>query len=221
MNINKQTIDWNSSDVLMQIAYSIQNSLNPIIEANKRIIKKKLTNDSQKNLNEIIISNSQEIVSLIQEVLKVAKSKSIRISSKPEPIIFEIYNSNLYIKSICGEKINLKILFKSEIDWLLIFEEEIFKRVKDSQLNLFDLSFYMAMGERQLHRRIKNILGITPNKYIRILKLHKAKKLLDNYTYNTVSEVSYAVGYNDTHYFSKLFYQQYNITPKELIRSMR
>lgn len=221
MNTNKQTIDWNSSDVLMQIAYTIQNSLNPIIEANKRIIKKKLTSDSQKDPNEIIFSNSQEIADLIKEVLKVAKSKNISISSKTEPIIFEIYNSNQYIKSICDKKINLETLFKSDIDWLLIFEEEIFKRVKDSQLNLFDLSFYMAMGERQLHRKIKTILGITPNKYIRILKLHKAKKLLDNYTFDTVSEASYAVGYNDTYYFSKLFYQQYNITPKELVVSMR
>ncbi len=221
MNTNKQTINWNSSDVLMQIAYSIQNSLNPIIEANKRIIKKKLTSDSQRNPNEIIFSNSQEIADLIKEVLKVARSKSISISSKTEPIIFEIYNSNQHIKFICGKKINLETLFKSDIDWLLIFEEEIFKRIKDSQLNLFDLSYYMATSERQLHRKIKSLLCITPNKYIRILKLHKAKKLLDNYTFDTVSEVSYAVGYNDTHYFSKLFYQQYNITPKELIVSLR
>jgi len=185
------------------------------------LVQKTHDTTSQKNANEIILSNSREIANLIKEVLKVAKSKSVNLSSKTEPVFFEIYNTNQNVQSVCGNNINPDRIFSTDKNWLFLFEEEIFKRIKDSQLNLFDLSYYMAVSERQLHRKIKNLLCITPNKYIRILKLHKAKKLIDSYTYDTISEVSYAVGYNDTHYFSKLFFQQYGISPKEILYNMK
>ena len=221
MNINKQIIDWNSPDVLMQIVRNIQDPLTSIIDANNVLVQKTHDTTSQRNANEIILSNSQEIAKLIKEVLRVAKSKSVNLSSKTEPVIFEIYNANQNVQSVCGENINPDKIFATDKNWLFLFEEEIFKRIKDSQLNLFDLSYYMAVSERQLHRKIKNLLCITPNKYIRILKLYKAKKLIDSYTYDTISEVSYAVGYNDTHYFSKLFFQQYGISPKEILYNMK
>jgi len=222
VNVNKQIIDWNSPDVLMQIVRNIQNPLTSIIDANNVLVQKTHDTTSQKNANEIILSNSQEIAKLIKEVLKVAKSKSVNLSSKTEPVIFEIYNTNKNVQSVCGENIiNPDKIFATDKNWLFLFEEEIFKRIKNSRLNLFDLSYYMAVSERQLHRKIKNLLCITPNKYVRILKLYKAKKILENYTYNTVSEVSYAVGYNDTHYFSKLFSEQYGISPKDFLNTRK
>ena len=221
MNNNEQIIDWNSSDVLMQIVRNIQDPLTSIIDANNQLTQETHDIKSQKNANNIILSNSQNIAKLIKEVLKVAKANSINLSSKTEPVIFKIYNTNQQVKSICGENIDQDKVFASDKNWLLIFEKEVFKRIKDCQLNLFDLSYYMAVSERQLHRKIKSLLCITPNKYIRILKLYQAKKILDNYMYNTVSEVSYAVGYNDTHYFSKLFFQQYGMSPKEILYNMK
>ena len=79
----------------------------------------------------------------------------------------------------------------------------------------------MAVSERQLHRKIKNLLHLTPNKYIRVLRLYKAKQCIDDYLYDTISQISYAVGYYDTHYFSKIFKQQYNMSPKELLNARR
>ena len=79
----------------------------------------------------------------------------------------------------------------------------------------------MSVSERQLYRKITNLIYLTPNKYIRVLRLHKAKQIIENYIQHSISQIAYAVGYNDVHYFSKLFLEQYEITPRELIATLK
>ena len=45
----------------------------------------------------------------------------------------------------------------------------------------------------------------------------QAKLLIEEYAYRTISEVAYAVGFSDAHYFSNLFYKQYGAMPKDLL----
>mgnify|MGYP001801341351 FL=1 len=198
MEATHKTIDWNSSDILMQIAQHLQHPLASIIEANKRAAEVK-NDEKQENVSEIIFSNSQEISRLIKEVTDIARSRSIQISKKQQPIIFDIYNTNPKVKHLCKKAIQPNSMSITDHHWLVNFETEVFDEIKSNQVNLQDLSYKLAISERQLHRKIKNLLHLTPNKYIRILKLHKAKELLSKFMYNTVSEVAYAVGYYDTH----------------------
>lgn len=221
MNTHHQKIDWNSPDVLQQILSNIEGPLSSIIEANKIIIERKEEKKLSKLASNIIFSNSQEIADLLKKVMDEVQSKSIKISDDSQPEIFKIYKTNPKVKSLCKDKIIPDKISKTDQGWLLGFEKEVFDKIKNSQLNLYDLSYKLAVSERQLHRKIKNLLCLTPNKYIRVLKLYKAKEFLDQYLYNTVSEISYAVGYCDTHYFSKIFHQQYGISPKQVLISKR
>ncbi|GAA3522420.1 hypothetical protein GCM10022393_41250 [Aquimarina addita] len=222
MNTHHQIIDWNAPDILMQIVNTLQNPLTSIMEANDtNVVHQKTNNQIKEKPSEIIFSSSQQISDLIKEVVTIAKSNSIQISSKEQPAIFLIYKENSKVQSLCNDQLLPFKISKSNQSWLMNFEEQVFEQIKSSQLNLYDLSYNLAISERQLHRKIKNLLNLTPNKYIRILKLHKAKELLDEYVYDTIAEVSYAVGYYDTYYFSKLFNSQYGITPKELLISKR
>jgi len=122
----------------------------------------------------------------------------------------------MYKCSIIPEQIS-----KSDQLWLCNCEQLIFEQIKKGQINLIDLSYNLAVSERQLHRKINILIGLTPNKFIRVLRLYKAKDLIENYFYNSVSEVSYAVGYLDTYYFSKLFLQQYEVTPSDMLASLK
>jgi len=106
-------------------------------------------------------------------------------------------------------------------EWLMSLEKEIYGCITKDYLSLYDLAFKMAVSERQLHRKIANLVCLTPNKYIRILRLHKAKQMIDNYIQNSISQIAYSVGYNDVHYFSTLFMYQYNVSPKDLIKTLR
>lgn len=216
MNL-ENTSNLSLSNVLMQLVNEIKIPLDSIIQANNKILKTN-ADQFQDDTSEIIFSSSQEITSLIEEVLKLANEKEI---IEKTPLIYRIYNSNEKVQSICKREINLNKISKQDTIWLLDLETEVYKNIKHKDLNLYDLSYKMAVSERQLHRKIKNLLHITPNKYIRILRLHKAKQLIDDYVYDTISQISYAVGYHDTHYFSKLFNEQYGIFPKELLKERR
>lgn len=207
----------NSSDVLIQLIKEIKAPLESIIEANKKFTT---TNNKQDeyNTSNVIFNNSQEIASLIDEVVKLANGgKTI----EKIPLIYQIYHGNERVKFMCKKEINPYKISQQDTSWLIEMENEVCNNIKHKDLNLYDLSYKMAVSERQLHRKIKSLLHITPNKYIRILRMHKAKQFIDDYVYDTISQISYAVGYYDTHYFSKLFSQQYGVFPKELLRERR
>lgn len=208
----------NSSDALIQLVKEIKAPLASIIEANKKLTT--TTNDErgESNTNDVIFNSSQEIASLIDDVVKLANGgKAIERA----PLIYQIYYGNKRVRSMCRKEIDPNKISQKDTSWLMEMENEVYKNIKHKDLNLYDLSYRMAVSERQLHRKIKNLLHLTPNKYIRILRLHKAKQFIDDYVYDTISQISYAVGYYDTHYFSKLFNQQYGTFPKELLKERR
>lgn len=218
MNLNtKNNIDWSSSDVLMQLIKEIKAPLDSIIEANEKLSNSNITTAKDRTSN-IIFSSSQEIANLIEEVVRISNEDKV---VEKVPLIYEIYYSNERVQSMCKKEINPDKISKQDSLWLMEMESEVYNNIKHKDLNLYDLSYKMAVSERQLHRKIKGLLHLTPNKYIRILRLHKAKEIIDDYIYDTISQISYAVGYYDTHYFSKLFKEQYNSYPKELLKARR
>jgi AraC-like DNA-binding protein len=217
MNPTKNiSIDWSSPDILEQIVQNIKNPLENIIAANQNI-----TLDSKEKIDEIIFSSSKEISDIVEEIMLKARSKSLNLTFQGRPEIFEIYESNENVREMCSDEIKPQKITKQDQDWLLNLEKEIYGSITEDYLNLYELSYKMAVSERQLHRKIVNLVCLTPNKYIRILRLHKAKQMMDNYIQRSISQIAYAVGYNDVHYFSTLFLCQYNVSPKDLLKSLR
>lgn len=103
----------------------------------------------------------------------------------------------------------------AELEWLKKLEEIVQQEISNRQFNILELASVMAVSERQLFRQIKRLTGMTPNKYLRDIKLYKAKELLEDYTYGTISEVSYAVGFEDPYYFSKIYTARFGKKPAE------
>jgi len=206
------TIDWTAPDVLNQIVQNIKNPLETILSASSQ-------RDSSQN--EIIFTNSEQINKIIEEILLEIKSKSVNVTLHSKPDIFDIYESNTNVQSMCIREIRPLKIAKPDQTWLVNLEKEIYNSINQNDVNIYDLSYRMAVSERQLYRKITGLIHLTPNKYIRILKLHKAKHMIDNYIQNSISQIAYAVGYNDVHYFSKLFSEQYDISPKDLMNSLQ
>lgn len=210
-----RNIDWNSPDILEQIIQNIKHPLENIIS-----VSKSTALHHKEKKDEIIFSSSKEISDIIEEIMLKTKSKALNLTFRGRPEIFDIYESNENVRELCSDEINPQKIAKIDQDWLINLEKEIFGSLTQNELSLYELSYKMAVSERQLHRKIGNLVFLTPNKYIRILRLHKAKEMIDNYIQKSISQIAYAVGYNDVHYFSKLFADQYNISPKELINSL-
>jgi len=217
MNLsNTESLQLFNAPILRKFLSDIELPLIKIISelnTEKKIINTESFTEEQPN--EIIFSSSLEIKKLIDDVVKKTNIEDLEI-----PVFFKIYNSNNRVKEMCGKGIDIKRISRSDKSLLKEIETIVYKNIKYSDINLYDLSSDLLISERQLHRKINSLIHLTPNKYIRILKLHKAKEYLDDYVYETISEVSYAVGYNDQHYFSKLFNSQYGINPKKLLISL-
>ena len=214
--IKNIAIDWSSPDILEQIVRNIKNPLENIIAASQNG-----TIDNKEKVDEIIFSNTKEISDIVEEIMLKSRSKSLNLTFQGCPAIFEIYEANESVREMCTKEIKPQKITKQDQDWLMNLEKEIYGSISADYLNLYELSYKMAVSERQLHRKIVNLVYLTPNKYIRILRLHKAKQMIDNYIQRSISQIAYAVGYNDVHYFSTLFSCQYNVSPKDLLNSLR
>jgi len=102
--------------------------------------------------------------------------------------------------------------------WLSEFEKLVKKYTGKIDLNINMLSSEMAMSERQLFRRTKAIMGVTPNQYIRIIRLQIAMEAIKTGKYRTVSEIAHLAGFETPAYFNKLFKEIYSFDVGELLK---
>ncbi len=84
----------------------------------------------------------------------------------------------------------------------------------DGRFGVDRLAGEVGVSVRQLHRRVKEVTGLTPGGYVRMMRLQRAAQLLERQA-GTVSEIAYRVGFNDANYFSRLFRQTFGRTPSE------
>jgi len=77
-----------------------------------------------------------------------------------------------------------------------------------------ELAREIGMSRTNLHRKLKSISGVSPSEFIRNMRLKKASILLLNQS-NSISQVSFSVGFEDHSYFSKAFKKHYGVSPSE------
>lgn len=85
-----------------------------------------------------------------------------------------------------------------------------------SGLSIADISENLKMSDTQLRRKLKNLSDYTPVEYLRKFRLEKAKEKLESGN-KSVSEVAFEVGYENLSYFSKVFQQEFNKLPSDLL----
>lgn len=84
----------------------------------------------------------------------------------------------------------------------------------DAGFTVEQLCRKIFMSHSQLHRKLDALTGYSPNKYIRLLRLAKAKEMMKDPA-NSIAAVSYECGYNDPGYFARVFKQELGVTPQE------
>ncbi len=92
------------------------------------------------------------------------------------------------------------------------------KELSNADFSSEDFATTVGMSRMQLHRKLKTLLGVTATEFLRNERLKAATELLKNGTGN-ISEVAYAVGFNDVSYFSKCFKEMFGRTPSEFSES--
>lgn len=88
------------------------------------------------------------------------------------------------------------------------------RNLSDSQFDLTRFADEMAMSTVQLRRKIKALTNQTAVEFIRKYRLQRAGSLLKQKAGN-VSDVAYQVGFESLPYFTKVFQEEFEITPSE------
>jgi len=83
----------------------------------------------------------------------------------------------------------------------------------DEPLPLSSTSVAMNLSQSRLSHVVKERYGISYTSLIRRLKMEQSRFLLSHYPDMTITEVSSAVGFSDSQYFSKIFRKESGISP--------
>ncbi|GAB2702974.1 hypothetical protein GCM10027037_30800 [Mucilaginibacter koreensis] len=105
----------------------------------------------------------------------------------------------------------------ADLVWLAQLEELVRKYVGKTDLSIELISVDLAISQRQLFRRIKQLTGLTPNKYIRTIRLQVAREAIESGRYRTIAEIAYAAGFETPAYFNKLFKEAYGRDAGDLL----
>jgi signal transduction histidine kinase/DNA-binding response OmpR family regulator/ligand-binding sensor domain-containing protein len=103
---------------------------------------------------------------------------------------------------------------KIEDEFVKKVREAIEAHVADASFTVEHLCKLVFMSHSQLHRKLDALTGCPPNKFIRIIRLNKAKELLKSPA-NSIASVAIDCGYNDPGYFARIFKQEHGVTPQE------
>ena len=87
-------------------------------------------------------------------------------------------------------------------------------RLEDNDFNVEALADEVCISRSQLHRRIKEITGISVGEFIRNFRLQQAAKLLEKGDTN-ISQITYATGFSSPTHFSTAFKKYYGVSPSE------
>ncbi|RZJ75690.1 MAG: PAS domain S-box protein [Flavobacterium sp.] len=106
---------------------------------------------------------------------------------------------------------------QSDQFWLNSIETIVRQNAGKTEINLDMISDALALSQRQLFRRVHSILGITPNKLVRIVRLQLAWEAIASGRYRSVKEIASIAGYSSRGHFNRLFYEVYGIRVSDLL----
>lgn len=98
--------------------------------------------------------------------------------------------------------------FKEQVEAL------VSQHIDDQNLSVDRLAEMLSMGRTKFYGKVKDVFGMSPNKYLLARRMEVAAKLLDEGKHN-VSEVSYMVGFSDPAYFNKCFKAHFGMVPSK------
>lgn len=86
--------------------------------------------------------------------------------------------------------------------------------MSDVTFSVEKLAEYIGLDRSQLLRKLKALTGFSPNELIKDLRLKRAAEMI-RHKADTITQVGYAVGFNDPSYFTKCFKKAYGLTPTD------
>lgn len=91
--------------------------------------------------------------------------------------------------------------------------------ISNTMLSVEFLAQEVGLSRSQLHRRLKDMTGVSVSDFIRNTRLRQAADLLKKENMS-VSQIAYAVGFTSQSHFSTMFKKLYGMTPTEYMEAV-
>jgi len=117
----------------------------------------------------------------------------------------------------------LELLAEAKNDTQGIFFKKLHSvirsRISEPDFKVDELAKAMALSRSQLYRKIKELSNMSPQSYLRLVRLEKAKSILQtNDPDLRVSEIGYQVGFSSLSHFTKSFRKQFGFNPSSFVQ---
>lgn len=210
-------LEWESDDSIIGVFNDTANAV-----ACAWQIQQQLKNEKEKIPGIIFragISASQPVTKegdFFQQAIKLAHR--LCMIATPGQILISSLSAKL-----CGNDILLKQ--PGAVKLLSIKEEEFIsslinateKRLSDEQFDLNKLSADICVSRPQLYRKIMSLTGLSPNDFVRDMRMNKALTMLKQQKLN-IAEIAYETGFSSPSYFSKCFTEKFGCAPSAFLK---
>lgn len=98
--------------------------------------------------------------------------------------------------------------------------EIILNNIEDTEFSVNTLAHELGMSRTSVFKKIKGVIGMTPNDFIKITRLKKACKMMIEGGYR-ITEIGFLVGFSSSSYFAKCFQKQFGMLPTDFIKRLK
>lgn len=97
----------------------------------------------------------------------------------------------------------------------------VVEHMKDEKTDVEHLAPLMTMSETQLRRKVAAVTGTSLGRYVTLMRIEEAKKLLKMYPRISIKDAGYQTGFADNAHFSKVFRRITGMSPMEYINGVK
>jgi signal transduction histidine kinase/DNA-binding response OmpR family regulator len=185
------------------------------------LCKQMKTNDKTSHIPVILLTarvNKNDIVSGLETgaddyITKPFNAKELKARTKniiqTRRLLRKKFDKNAIIKPA---EISVTSRDKAFMENLLAIAE---KNISSENFTVEDFSNAVGMSPSQLHRKLKAVVNQSAVQFLRSVKMHRAKELLEKDAGN-IAEISYMVGFGDPGYFTRTFKNFFGMLPSEI-----
>lgn len=165
--------------------------------------------------------------SLTNQILITQTVKNLLVGTNlaftPYKTIFKTVSGDSFFLFTATEKQHTHTQFKNKEHLKLSQNDTFFENViqiinthiSNEYFGVDMLCKELGVSERQLQRKLKEVMQKSPNQLISSMRLNLAKELILS-TKDTISEIAYKTGFSNPSYFSKCFKKEFKISPSDL-----
>lgn len=108
---------------------------------------------------------------------------------------------------------------RTDLEFLNRVNEVIEENIANTEFSVDQIAKTVGMSRSSLYVKLKEVSDLSPNEFIRIVRLRKACQYILERDYR-INEISYLVGFNNPSYFSRCFFDQYGVLPKDYLATI-